>query len=87
MVQLIDLDLLGYAAAALTTSAFAPQTFKTIRSRDTQGISLWMYVIFTTGIMLWLMYGIVERSWPLILANAITLPLAATILGLKLRYG
>jgi MtN3 and saliva related transmembrane protein len=83
----MDLDLLGYAAAALTTSAFAPQTFKTIRSRDTEGISLWMYLIFTTGITLWLAYGIVAHSWPLILANAVTLPLAATILALKLRYG
>ena len=83
----MDLDLLGYAAAALTTSAFAPQTFKTIRSRDTQGISLSMYLIFTTGITMWLIYGIVARSWPLIVANAITLPLAATILALKLRYG
>jgi MtN3 and saliva related transmembrane protein len=83
----MDLNLLGYAAAALTTSAFAPQTFKTIRSRDTQGISLSMYLIFTIGISLWLVYGIVAGSWPLIVANAITLPLAATILALKLRYG
>jgi MtN3 and saliva related transmembrane protein len=83
----MDLDLLGYAAAALTTSAFAPQTFKAIRSRDTQGISLWMYVIFTAGIALWLVYGVAARAWPLIIANAITLPLAMTILVLKLRYG
>jgi MtN3 and saliva related transmembrane protein len=83
----MDLDLLGYAAAALTTSAFAPQTFKTIRSRNTHGISLSMYLIFTVGIALWLIYGLAARSWPLILANAVTLPLAGTILVLKLRYG
>lgn len=83
----MDLDLLGYAAAVLTTSAFAPQTLKTIRSRDTQGISLWMYVIFTIGISLWLLYGMAAGAWPIIVANAITLPLAATILVLKLRYG
>jgi MtN3 and saliva related transmembrane protein len=83
----MDLDLLGYAAAALTTSAFAPQTLRTIRTRDTKGISLWMYVILTSGIALWLLYGLAARSWPIILANAVTLPLAGTILVLKLRYG
>ena len=83
----MDLDLLGYAAAALTTSAFAPQTFKTIRTRNTHGISLWMYLIFTIGIALWLLYGLAAGSWPIVLANAVTLPLAGTILVLKLRYG
>jgi len=83
----IDLNLLGYAAAVLTTGAFAPQTFKTIRSRDTHGISLSMYVTFTIGVALWLLYGLVAGAWPIIFANVITLPLAATILVLKLRYG
>lgn len=83
----MDLNLLGYTAAVLTTSAFAPQTLKTIRSRDTQGISLWMYVIFTIGITLWLLYGLAANAWPIVIANAVTLPLAATNLVLKLRYG
>jgi MtN3 and saliva related transmembrane protein len=80
-------DMLGYVAAALTTVAFVPQALKTVRSRDTSGISLGMYVIFTTGVAFWLVYGLALSALPIILANSITLPLAATILALKLRYG
>jgi MtN3 and saliva related transmembrane protein len=79
-------EWLGYAAAALTTFAFVPQAVKTIRSRDTRGISLGMYVVFTVGVGFWLGYGFVLESWPMIVANTITLLLSATILGLKLRY-
>jgi len=80
-------EWLGYAAAALTTSSFIPQAVMTIRSRDTRGISRGMYIIFTVGVALWLAYGIYLDSWPMILANFVTLGLAATILVLKLRYG
>ena len=78
---------MGYAAAALTTVSFLPQAVKTIRSRDTTGISLLMYVVFTIGIGFWFCYGLVLHSWPMIVANAITFVLAATILTLKLRHG
>ena len=78
---------MGYAAAALTTVSFLPQAVKTIRSRDTRGISLLMYVVFTIGIGFWFCYGLALHSWPMIVANAITFLLAATILGLKLRHG
>ena len=81
------LDLLGYVAAILTTGAFVPQAVKTLRSRDTRAISLWMYVVFTTGVAFWLSYGVVLDSWPIIFANAVTLVLAALILALKVRYG
>lgn len=80
-------ELLGYAAAVLTTLAFVPQAFKTIRSRDTRGISLTMYVVFTIGVGFWLAYGIALGSWPMILANIVTFALAATILALKLKHG
>ena len=80
-------EWLGYAAAALTTLSFVPQALKTIRSRDTRGISLLMYVAFTIGIGFWFCYGVVLQSWPMIAANAVTLVLAATILALKLRHG
>jgi MtN3 and saliva related transmembrane protein len=83
----MDTELLGFAAAALTTGAFVPQAVKTIRSRNTSGISLAMYVIVTIGVVLWLLYGIRLGSWPMIFANTISLGLTATILGLKLRYG
>ena len=80
-------EWLGYAAATLTTLSFVPQAVKTIRSRDTSGISLWMYVVFTFGIVCWFGYGIFLGSWPMIASNAVTFVLAATILALKLKHG
>jgi len=80
-------EWIGYLAALLTTGSFVPQAVMTIRTRNTSGISLAMYVIFTLGVGLWLVYGIALQSWPMICANTVTLGLAATILGLKIRYG
>ncbi|WP_374013426.1 SemiSWEET transporter [Pseudoxanthomonas koreensis] len=80
-------EWMGYVAATLTTAAFVPQALKTLRTRDTSGISLGMYVVFTVGLCFWLAYGIVLQSWPMILANIVTLALAVVILGLKLRHG
>ncbi len=80
-------DWIGYAAAALTTLSFVPQALKTIRSRQTHAISLAMYVMFTLGVGCWLGYGIALGSWPMILANIVTLGLAVIILALKLRHG
>jgi MtN3 and saliva related transmembrane protein len=79
-------DLLGYVAAALTTSSFVPQAYKTFRSKDVSGISLTMYSMFTFGMMLWLAYGFLINAWPIIVANAVTLTLALTILTMRLRY-
>jgi MtN3 and saliva related transmembrane protein len=81
------MEWMGYMAAVLTTVAFMPQALKTIRSRDTGGISLSMYVIFTAGVGCWFGYGVFLGSWPMIVSNIITFALAATILGLKLRHG
>ncbi len=81
------MEWMGYMAAVLTTVAFVPQALKTIRSRDTSGISLAMYVIFTVGVACWFGYGVFLVSWPMILANIVTFALALTILGLKLRHG
>lgn len=78
---------MGYVGATLTTLAFLPQAVKTIRSKDTRGISLGMYVVFTVGVAFWLGYGIVLHSWPMIVSNIITFALSATILGMKLRHG
>jgi MtN3 and saliva related transmembrane protein len=80
-------EWLGYVAAVLTTIAFVPQAVKTIRSRDTRGISLGMYLAFTTGLIFWFGYGCVLHSWPMIVSNAIAASVAATILVLKLRHG
>ena len=81
------IDLIGSVAAVLTTVSFVPQVWHSLKTRDVSGISLGMYSAFTIGVALWLVYGILLLSWPLIIANSITLALAATILGLKLRFG
>jgi MtN3 and saliva related transmembrane protein len=83
----MNTEWLGFLAAALTTGSFIPQAIKTIRTRDTSGISLAMYVVFTLGVAAWLGYGVMIESWPMIAANSITLCLAATILICKLRFG
>jgi MtN3 and saliva related transmembrane protein len=79
------IDLLGYAAATLTTVSFVPQAIKTLRTGDTAAISLRMYVLFTGGIALWGIYGVLRGDGPLIAANAITLISAGLILQCKLR--
>lgn len=76
----IDSQWLGYLAAALTTGSFVPQAWHTFRSTDLSGISLSMYSAFTLGVALWLLYGLSLGEWPIIVANAITLALAGTIL-------
>jgi len=78
-------DAVGYLAAFLTTSSFVPQALLTLRTRDVSGISLSMYGAFTVGVALWLLYGIAIGQWPVIVANAVTLALAATILWTKVR--
>jgi MtN3 and saliva related transmembrane protein len=83
----VNVDLLGYAAAALTSVSFVPQAIKTIHSRDTRAISLWMYVTYTAGVALWWLFGVKLHSWPVILANTVAFTLAATILALKVRFG
>jgi MtN3 and saliva related transmembrane protein len=79
------INWLGYAAAVLTTGSFVPQAWHTLRTRDVSGISSAMYIAFTAGVALWLAYGVVLGQWPIIIANAITLALAVTILITKWR--
>ena len=79
-------DLIGYMAATLTTVAFIPQALLTWKNKHAQGVSLGMYFIFTIGIALWLIYGIFLQIWPIIIANAITLMLAAFILAMKIIF-
>ena len=79
-------DVIGYCAAFLTTISFIPQVVQTFRTKDVRGISLGMYSVFTLGVSLWLVYGILLRAWPIVIANVITLSLTAAILVMKLRY-
>ena len=80
-------DVVGSLAAILTTVSFVPQAWHSFKTRDVSGISLGMYSVFTAGVALWLVYGVLLHAWPLIIANCITLALAATILTMKLRFG
>jgi MtN3 and saliva related transmembrane protein len=79
-------DLLGSAAGALTTAAFVPQAVKTWKSRSTGDLSLGMFLVFALGVLLWLCYGIIISSTPIIVANSVTLALALSILLMKLRF-
>ncbi len=76
----------GYLGGTMTTVAFLPQVFKTLRTRDTRSISLGMYLLFTTGVFLWLVYGIHLHALPMILANGITLLLSFVLLVAKWRW-
>nr|WP_315490883.1 SemiSWEET transporter [uncultured Rhodoferax sp.] len=79
-------ELIGYAAAFLTTSSFVPQALHTFKTKDVRGISLTMYSFFVVGITLWLAYGLMLDAWPIVIANLVTLSLAAAILVMKLKY-
>ena len=80
-------EIVGIVAAVLTTLAFLPQVIHTIRTRSTHDISLRMYSLYTVGIFLWLIYGLLLNDVPLIAANIVTFLLSGTILSLKLRHG
>lgn len=79
-------ELLGYIAACCTTIAFVPQVMKTYRSKSAEGLSLGMFLLFTSGIILWLIYGVMINEYPIIIANLVTLVLATILIYFKLRY-
>ena len=79
--------ILGLAAGALITVSFIPQIIKIYRLRETKDISLLMYIIFTIGILLWLIYGILIEDFPVIVANAIGIVFVSTVLFFKIKYG
>ena len=90
MQRLIDVSYIasiGTLAAILTTAAFVPQVVRVIRTRDTHAISLIMYVLFSLGVALWCVYGLLLGLWPVLVANLITLLLALVVLAMKLRGG
>ena len=78
--------LVSAVAATLTTAAFVPQALHIIRHKDTRAISLHMYLAFATGVLLWLVFGMLIGNWPIIVSNAITLALAVAIIAMKLKY-
>jgi MtN3 and saliva related transmembrane protein len=79
-------QLIGLAAGTLTTIAFVPQVVKTYQSKSAKDLSLAMFLIFCTGIVLWLIYGIAINDLPVIIANSLTLALSSLLLIFKLIY-
>ena len=80
-------DVVGYAAGVLAAAAFVPQVAKTFKDRRTRDISLGMYALFCAGVALWLLYGFLIASWPVVISNSVTLALSGAVLILKLRHG
>ena len=81
-----SITILGFAAAILTTASFLPQAIKTIRTKDTSGISLFMYSLFALGTLLWFLFGLFSNNMPVMIANAVTLLFACIILTYKIKY-
>ena len=81
------INLVGTAAGILTTTSFLPQFIKTLKYKKTRDLSLGMYSVLSTGMFLWLVYGIMIGSFPVIAANGVSFVLAVTILFLKIKYG
>lgn len=80
-------DIVGSVAAFLTTICWLPQTVRIIKTKETSAISLASQAIFASGVALWLVYGFMISSWPIIAANFITLLLLIVIIFLKLKHG
>jgi MtN3 and saliva related transmembrane protein len=78
-------EIVGAVAATLTTIAFVPQVHKVLVYKDTHSLSLGMYVIFTTGVVLWGIYGYLRADWLIIAANGINTVLCTAILAMKLH--
>jgi MtN3 and saliva related transmembrane protein len=79
--------IIGLLAATCTTISFVPQVVQILKTKNTKGISLGMYILFTFGIACWLVYGFYLGELPIIIANSITLVLASTILVFKIKHG
>lgn len=79
-------NILGLVAGSLTTLAFMPQVVKIWRTRSAEDISTFMFLLFSTGVFLWLLYGILVDALPVIIANGITLVLSLAVLVLKFRF-
>lgn len=79
-------EIIGYIAATLTTLSFLPQAILTIKTRDTESLSLGMYSAFTLGVFLWLIYGLYLSDKAIIFSNAVTFLLAASILTVKVYH-
>ncbi|NTS31955.1 SemiSWEET transporter [Phyllobacterium sp. BT25] len=83
----LHIELVGSLAAVITTLCWIPQIIKIMRHRETASISLVSNASLMLGVFLWLIYGMMIGSLPVIMANGVTFLLILAILGLKIRYG
>ena len=79
--------VLGLCAAVFTTISFLPQLIRIVKYKETQDISLFMYIIISIGLSLWILYGVFRKDLPVILANGVTLVFCCSILFMKIKYG
>ena len=85
-MEKVIIDFLGYIAATITTIAFLPQIIKTVKSKSAKDVSMGMFVLFTTGVFLWIVYGVLTKTYPVLIANAVIFCLALTQIILKIKY-
>jgi len=85
-VEKFFVELLGIIAGTLTTVSFLPQLVKIVKNKSAKDVSFLMFLIFTLGILLWLVYGILTLTLAIIIANSVTIILALSILILKIKY-
>lgn len=85
-METIIIDILGYVSATFTTIAFLPQIIKTIRTKSAKDVSMGMFVFFTTGVFLWIIYGVLTKTMPLIIANSVIFCLSLIQIILKIKY-
>ena len=85
-MEKIIIEILGYISATLTTIAFLPQIIKTIQTKSAKDVSMGMFVLFTIGVFLWIIYGVLTRTYPVLIANAVIFCLAFAQIILKIKY-
>lgn len=86
MFEIKAIEIVGFIAAILTTSAFVPQVYRAWKTKDVEAISLTMFIVMFTGVLLWLTYGFYLNSLSMVLANIITSLLILTIIILKIKH-
>jgi MtN3 and saliva related transmembrane protein len=85
-METIMIEILGYISATITTIAFLPQLIKTFKTKSAKDVSMGMFVLFTTGVFLWIIYGILTNTMPVLIANAVIFCLSITQIILKIKY-
>ncbi len=80
-------EYLGFLAGTLTSLSQLPQVIKVVKTNNTKSISLWTYILLTTGMSVWLLYGIIIKDYPIIISNVVTISFTLTIIRYKIKFG